>query len=95
MAGAASEPFTTKSQFAVQSTLQTPRPNRFTRALPPRGSRDLLRLAEGGALSYEGARHRPFLGTARASLFAKPQTLLNPEPSKPAESDGEKGVGNG
>ena len=48
-----------KSKVAVQSTLLTPRPNRFTRALPPRGSRDLLRLAEGGALPYEGARHCP------------------------------------
>jgi len=34
-------------------------PNRVTRALPLRGSRDLLRLAEGGALPYEGAGHCP------------------------------------
>ena len=37
----------------------TPRPNNFTRALPLRGSRDPLRLEEGGALPYEGARHCP------------------------------------
>ena len=51
--------FTAKSKVVVQSTLHTPRPNRFTRALPPRGSRDPLRVAEGGALPYEGARHCP------------------------------------
>jgi len=49
----------TKSKVVVQSTLLTQSPNRFTRALPPRGSRDPLRLAEGGALPYEGARHCP------------------------------------
>ena len=51
--------FTTKSKVVVQSTLLTLRPNRFTGALPPRGSRYPLRLAEGGALPYEGARHCP------------------------------------
>ena len=51
--------FTTKSKVIVQSTSLTPRPNRFTRALPPRGSRDPLRLADGGALPYQGARHCP------------------------------------
>ena len=50
---------TTKPNVVVQSTLLTPRPIRFTRALPPRGSRDPLRLAEGGALPYQGARHCP------------------------------------
>ena len=49
----------TKSKAVVQSTLLAPRPNRFTTALPPRGSRDPRRLAEGGALLYEGARHCP------------------------------------
>ena len=49
----------TKSKVVVQSTLPTPRPNRFTRGLPPRGSRDPFRLAEGGALPYEGDRHCP------------------------------------
>ena len=54
-----------------------------TQPLPPRGSRDLLRLEEDGALPYEGARHclgvfvfhqraalspAKALGTARASL---------------------------
>jgi len=52
-------PVQTKSKVVVQSTLLTPRPDRFTRALPPRGSRDPLRLAEGGALPYEGARYCP------------------------------------
>ena len=49
--------FTTKTKVAVQLTLLTPRTNRFTRAFPPRGSRDHLRLAESGALPYRGARH--------------------------------------
>ena len=49
--------FTTKSKFVVQSTLQTPCTNRFARA--PRGRRDPLRLAQGGALPYKGARHCP------------------------------------
>ena len=52
-------PFTTKSKVVIQSTLLTPTTNRFARALPPRGSRDPLRLAEGGALPYKGARHCP------------------------------------
>jgi hypothetical protein len=43
----------------VQSTLLTPRPNNFTRSLPPRDSRVPLRIAEGGALPCEGARHCP------------------------------------
>ena len=42
--------FTTKLKVVVQSTLLTPRTNCFKRALPPRRSRDPLRLAEGGAL---------------------------------------------
>ena len=49
----------TKSKIVVQSTFLTPRPNRFTGALPPRGSRDPLRLAESGALPMNA------LGTAR------------------------------
>ena len=44
-------------KVVVQSTLLTPRLNRFTRALPPYGSRDPPRFAEGGALPYEGDRH--------------------------------------
>ena len=39
-----------KSRVVVQSSLLTSGLNRFTRALPPRGSRDPLHLAEGGAL---------------------------------------------
>ena len=54
--------FTMKSKGVVQSTLLTPGPNRFTRALHPRGNRDPLRLAEGGALPCKGARH-PFCMT--------------------------------
>ena len=49
--------FTAKSKVVVQSTLPTPRPNRFTRTLPPRGSRDTLRLVEGNAVPNKGARH--------------------------------------
>ena len=45
---------TTKSYVIVQSTLLTPITNCFARALPLRGSRDPLRLAEGGALPYRG-----------------------------------------
>ena len=47
------------SKVVVQSILQTPRLNRFSREErnPFRGSRDHLRLAEGGALPYEGDRH--------------------------------------
>ena len=51
--------FTTKSKVVVKSTLLNPRPNRFTRAVPPIGSRDPFRLSEGGALPYKGARHSP------------------------------------
>ena len=51
--------YTKKSGVVVESTLLTPRINRFTRALPPLGSSDPLRLAEGGALPYKGARHCP------------------------------------
>jgi len=54
---------TTKPNVTVQLTLLTPRTNRFKRTLPPRGSRDPLRLAEGGALPCKGAR---------ASLFHAP-----------------------
>ena len=49
--------FTTESKVVVLSTVLTPRTNRFTRALPPHGSSDPLRLAEGGALPCKGARH--------------------------------------
>ena len=68
--------FMTKSKVVVQSTLLTPRPNRFTRALPPRGSRDPLRLAEGVyiyiyiALLYESARHCPGFTLSRRSGIA-------------------------
>ena len=48
-----------KVNVFVQSTLLTPRPNRFTRALPPRGSKYPPRLAEGSTLPHEGARHSP------------------------------------
>ena len=51
--------FVTQSKVVAQSTLLTPRTKRFTRSLPPCGSRDPLRLAEGGALPYKGARHCP------------------------------------
>jgi len=44
--------FTTKSKVVVQSILLTIGTNHFTRGLPPGGSRDPLRVAEGGALSY-------------------------------------------
>ena len=54
-----STPFTSKSKVVVQSTLLTQRANRFTRALPSRGSRDPLRFAEGGVLPYKGARQCP------------------------------------
>ena len=54
--------FTPKSKVVVKS----PRPN--TKALPPRGSRDLPRLAEGGALPYEGARHCPGFSLRRLFL---------------------------
>ena len=48
--------FTAKKQVVVQTTSLTPRPNRFTRAAAPRGSRDPFRLVEGGTLFYIGAR---------------------------------------
>jgi len=57
--------FTTKTKVVVQSTL----PTRFTRALPPRGSRDPLRVAEGGTLPYEGARHCPGFSLVSARLL--------------------------
>ena len=64
--------FTTKSNIAVQSTLLTPRPKRSTRALPARGNKDPPRLAEGGALPYEGARHCPiFFDPLESHLLAK------------------------
>ena len=44
--------FTPKSKVVVQSTLLTPRPNRFTGALAPRGSKYPFRLAEGGAFPH-------------------------------------------
>ena len=53
------EEFTMKSKAVAQSTLLTSTPNHLTRALPPRGSREPLRLAEGGALPCEVARHCP------------------------------------
>ena len=63
--------FMTKSKVVVQSTLLTPRPNRFTRALPPRGSRDPLRLAEGVYIYiYISPSSTKALDTARASLLA-------------------------
>ena len=63
--------FTTKSKVIVQLTLQTPRTNRFRRALPPPGSRDHLRLAEGGALPYKGAEHCPGFSLQRTSVKMK------------------------
>ena len=59
-------PFTMESQVVVQSTLLTPKTNRFTRAPPPRGSRDPLRFAEGGTLPYKDARHCPGFSLVRA-----------------------------
>ena len=71
--------FTTKSKVVVQSTVLTPRPNRFMRAIHPRGSRDPLRLAEGGTLRYAGARHYPGFssgaGVAAASTGLCPPVL--------------------
>ena len=60
----------TQSKSVVQSTLLTPRPNRFTRALPPLGSRDPPCLAEGGALPYKRARHCPGFSLPCRSLSA-------------------------
>ena len=64
---------TTKYKVVVQSTLLTSRPNRFTRALRPRSSRDPLRLAEGGALPYEGAGHCP--GFSLGKLYRQTRDL--------------------
>ena len=63
--------FTTESKVDVQSTLVTPRFNHFTSALPFRGSRDPLRLVEGGALPYKGARHCPGFSLGRVREQAR------------------------
>ena len=53
----------------AQSALLTPRNDRLTNALPPRGSKDALRLAEGSALPYEGARHCPGFSRRRREVL--------------------------
>ena len=75
---------TTKSQVSVQSTQPTPRTNRFTRALPPRGSRDPLRLAEDGALSCKGARHCPGFSLITTSPGRTPSLETAPLQPQPA-----------
>ena len=68
---------TTQSKVVVRSTLLTLRTYRFARALPPRGSRDPLRSAEGGVLPYKGAIHCPgfSLRFCEISLLAVGQGL--------------------
>ena len=63
---------------AVYDEVKSCRPVNFTdsvsRELPPRGSREPPRLAEGGALPYEGARHCP--GFSKASRAASSNFAL-------------------
>ena len=55
----------TQSKVIVQSISLTPKLKRFPRSLPPRGSRDPLGLAVGGAFRYKDARHCTGLSLGR------------------------------
>jgi hypothetical protein len=63
LAASASPPPLFRFSISFYNEVKSYRPVNFTdstaQPLPPRGSGDSLRVAEGGALPYEGARHCP------------------------------------